>query len=146
MFELGEVLRMEACAASSHRGELRDLAASVILQGLHDLCSSDAQARASAVHFIRRDGGGIWADYLGVDRALIRAAKRPLRSRGGRPRRNAAALTDALRDDYAAFEAWCAGLDGTPRVEQVLAQFGVTRSTAYRWLAAYEAKREGVAP
>ena len=95
MFEEGDSLCLEASVAGGARSELRDLAASVILQGLYDLSSNDWRARQSAVRFIRRDGGGIWADYLELDRELIRKTDRPMRSRGGRKQRNSGA--DVLR-------------------------------------------------
>lgn len=76
---------------------LRDLAASVILQALADLRCNDFRARASAFAFIRDDGGGMWADLLGIDRDAVRRAA-PIIGTGGRPthkRRRLNALLEA---------------------------------------------------
>lgn len=93
----GEELALDASLHAGARSELRDLAASVILQGLFDLTCTQARARESALRFIRRDGGGIWADHLGIDRDAIRRAGALRRAQGGKRNAGIKALLAALK-------------------------------------------------
>lgn len=119
MLMQGDGLALEASLHANACSELRDLAASVILQALYDLTCDQTRARESAARFIRREGGGIWADHLGIDRDAIRRAGALRRAQGGK--RNA-----GIKTLLAALAA-----EGSPDVTR-LRELGVPRTPAYR--------------
>ncbi len=58
--------------------ELRALACAVLLQAFHDALSRSSYALGAHL-FLIRDGGGVWADGLGLGRQDVRDAYRKLR-------------------------------------------------------------------